>query len=231
MIKTDFLLDRMNQDSADKPVPRPTSRKPCQARGQQRVEAILEAAGSLIAAESSISALTMHKLAEAAQTSIGSLYHFFPDKDCVIAALEEKHSRAFNQIVGDLALVHDAEWLPLSAQEVIDRVFEPFFRYADAHPEIFQLDCGRNQKDEPTLRNLFDKILKLRKPGISARQRLLYAHMLESIIIGTSQNFNRAIGISKTEWTREVTVAQAAYLRSIEERHTTETPGKPRSKS
>ena len=88
MIKTDFLLDRMNQDSADKPVPRPTSRKPCQARGQQRVEAILEAAGSLIAAESSISALTMHKLAEAAQTSIGSLYHFFPDKDCVIAALE-----------------------------------------------------------------------------------------------------------------------------------------------
>ena len=130
-----------------------------------------------------------------------------------------------------MALVPDAEWLPLSAQEVIDRVFEPFFRYADAHPEIFQLDCGRNQKDEPTLRNLFDKILKLRKPGISARQRLLYAHMLESIIIGTSQNFNRAISISKTEWTREVTVAQAAYLRSIEERHTTETRGKPHSKS
>jgi AcrR family transcriptional regulator len=209
----------MKQDSVDKPIARATSRKPCQARGQQRVEAILEAAGALVATEGSVSGLTMHKLAEAAQTSIGSLYHFFPDKDCVIAALEENHSLAFTRIVGDLALLPDAEWLPLNAQEVINRVFEPFFRYANAHQEVFHLDCGRDHKNEPTLRNLFDKILKLRQPGIAAKQRFLYAHMLESIIIGTSQNFSRAHGISKTEWTREVTMAQAAYLRSIEERH------------
>lgn len=201
------------------PAPRATSRKPCQARGQQRVEAILEAAGALIATEGSVGALTMHKLAEAAQTSIGSLYHFFPDKECVITALEEKHSLAFQKLVGELVLIPDSEWLPRSTKEVIDRVFEPFFRYANAHPEVFYLDCGRDKKDEPTLRNLFDKILSVRQPGIPARQRLLYAHMLESILVGPSQTFCRTSGIGKKEWTEEMVWAQAAYLQSIEARH------------
>lgn len=203
------------------PAPRTTSRKPCQARGQQRVEAILEAAGALIATEGSIGALTMHRLAEAAQTSIGSLYHFFPDKDCVIAALEEKHSQAFRQLVGDLSLLPDITWLELTPKGAIDRVFAPFFRYADAHQEVFYLDCGRDKKDEPTLRNLFDKILRLRQPGIPPKQRLLYAHMLESILVGPSQTFCRTNGIGKKEWTEEMVWAQAAYLQSIEERHST----------
>lgn len=208
----------MKQDFSEKTAPT-TPRKPCQARGQQRVEAILEAAGNLIATEGTIAALTMHRLAEAAQTSIGSLYHFFPDKDCVLAALEEKHSHAFSNLVGELALLPDQEWLLPNAKEVIDRVFDPFFRYANAHQEVFYLDCGRDKKDEPTLRNLFDKILRIRRPAIPHRQRVLYAHMLESVLLGPSQAFGRTSGISKQEWTREMVWAQTAYLHCIEQRH------------
>jgi AcrR family transcriptional regulator len=61
-------------------------RTPRQERSQKRVAAILDAAGDLME-ESGYAALTTNAIAARADTSIGSLYQFFPNKEAVISEL------------------------------------------------------------------------------------------------------------------------------------------------
>lgn len=209
----------MEKTGTDKSaVTRLNLRKPCQARGQQRVDTILEAAGTLIASEGSTSGLTMHKLAEAAQTSIGSLYHFFPDKEGVIAALNAKHLVAFEEIIGKQLALPGEHWVALNPDRVIDLVFEPFFQYASTHSEVFYLSCSRDNPSETTLAVLFEKILKARLPGIAPKACHLHASVMESILVGASQAFNLTRDIDKHEWMQEIIHAQAAYLHNVEQR-------------
>jgi AcrR family transcriptional regulator len=70
--------------------PPPMRRSPKQKRGRQRVEKILQAAAEVFA-EVGYEAATTHAIAERAQTAIGSLYQFFPDKLAIFHALELRH--------------------------------------------------------------------------------------------------------------------------------------------
>lgn len=65
-------------------------RQPCQARGQRRVDSILDAAADLIA-EVGVAGATMQAVGRRAGATAGSLYHFFPDHDALVAALAARH--------------------------------------------------------------------------------------------------------------------------------------------
>ncbi len=65
-------------------------KKPLQARSQQTVTAILDAAARVFAERGYASTTTNH-IAECAGVSIGSLYQYFPSKDAVLVALAERH--------------------------------------------------------------------------------------------------------------------------------------------
>ncbi len=68
----------------------PKARRPARTRsGQEIVEAILDAAAELLA-HGGFAALTTNHLAERAGVSIGSLYHYFPNKEAIIARLAER---------------------------------------------------------------------------------------------------------------------------------------------
>jgi AcrR family transcriptional regulator len=58
-------------------------------QGQDIVAAILDAAAELLA-DGGSAALTTNRLAERAGVSIGSLYHYFPNKEAVVAKLAER---------------------------------------------------------------------------------------------------------------------------------------------
>lgn len=87
----------MTDVTTHSPLPGKAGRTPQQRRGRARVEAVLDACAILLWEEGP-GELTMHKLAKRAKTSIGSLYHFFPDKDAVIDALCQRHLVAMNGI-------------------------------------------------------------------------------------------------------------------------------------
>jgi AcrR family transcriptional regulator len=65
-------------------------RQPQQKRGQQRVEKILVAAAEVFA-EAGFAAATIQQIADRANTAVGSIYQFFPDKLAIFHALFTKH--------------------------------------------------------------------------------------------------------------------------------------------
>ena len=65
-------------------------RQPQQQRSQQRVEQILDAA-AIVFDEVGFEAATTHAIASRANTAVGSLYQFFPNKLAIFNALELRH--------------------------------------------------------------------------------------------------------------------------------------------
>jgi AcrR family transcriptional regulator len=77
-------------------------RSPRQARSRDRVEGFLDAGDALLAAEGS-SALSTVRVAEAAGASIGTLYHWFPDKEAIAEALALRYWGELAEVVAGVA--------------------------------------------------------------------------------------------------------------------------------
>lgn len=122
-------------------------RQPKQKRSQQRVETILQAAAEVFALVG-YEAATTHMIAARAETAIGSLYQFFPDKLALFHALEARHmervtaintklmqsaerERPFSEFIDQMVETHAAYF-----QEPIPRVV--YLQYFVA-PELFEL--------------------------------------------------------------------------------------------
>jgi len=75
-------------------------KSPRQARSQATVEAILDAAARVLI-ERGYAATNTNLVAERAGVSVGSLYQYFPNKDALITALHDRHSRQMNKVIAD----------------------------------------------------------------------------------------------------------------------------------
>lgn len=75
-------------------------RKPQQARGQRRVNTILDAASEVFS-ELGYEAATTNIIAIRANTSIGSLYQFFPNKEAILHALTTRYQTQMAGLLND----------------------------------------------------------------------------------------------------------------------------------
>ena len=89
-------------------------RQPQQKRSQERVEKILDAA-AIVFDEVGFEAATTHAIAAKAETAVGSLYQFFPDKLAIFNALELRHVDRVHQM-----------WDKLMRPEIIKLPFADF---------------------------------------------------------------------------------------------------------
>lgn len=145
--------------------PRPR-RPPRQARGQRRVEAILAAAAALFD-EVGYDAATTNAIAARAETAIGSLYRFFPDKEAILRALADRHLRELRAVY-DAALGPEAEALPLP--ELVGRVVDPLAAFYAAHPGVRPLVRGA-----PPGSPLGDEAARLHRAFVARVEALLAA--------------------------------------------------------
>jgi AcrR family transcriptional regulator len=121
-----------------RPTPTSARRVPTQRRSQERLERIARAAGELCA-ELGADAVTMEGISARAETSIGSLYQFFPNKDALLHAVAERY-------VDDLFALLDAsdatdadEIAGLPLETLVDALLEPFVAFHRAHPGYFAI--------------------------------------------------------------------------------------------
>ncbi len=77
--------------------PTPDRRVPSQARSLERVERILDAA-AFVFAEVGFEAATTEGIAARADTSIGSLYQFFPNKRALLYAIAQRYAERVSEL-------------------------------------------------------------------------------------------------------------------------------------
>jgi AcrR family transcriptional regulator len=108
-----------------------------QARGQQRIELILDIAAQVFA-EVGFEAATTNAIAARAGISPGSLYQFFPNKDAIAETLADgfvERLRTTQAIFGP-----EIEVLPLD--ELIDHIVDPLVAFHVSHPGFQALFSG-----------------------------------------------------------------------------------------
>jgi AcrR family transcriptional regulator len=157
------------------------SRAPVQKRGQQRVEAILDAAEAVIG-EMGVDAATTNAIAERAGSSVGSLYHFFPNKGAILEALAERYANFMTAALAQTRRIEEP-WVPL--EELFSSMFEVFAAMDDAHPGYMAVcratDSASGCKSPISLQTeehmfvLIQELLAQRCPGIPAAEARVHA--------------------------------------------------------
>jgi AcrR family transcriptional regulator/transposase-like protein len=106
-------------------------RQPQQKRGQQRVEKILVAAAEVFA-EAGFAAATIQQIADRANTAVGSIYQFFPDKLAIFHALFQEHLRQTD--------ILEAEFFK---GDLNDLLIQRISEYIDAYTSYFEQPIPR----------------------------------------------------------------------------------------
>lgn len=76
-------------------------RVPTQARARQKVDRALDAAESLLEREG-VRAITLPRVAEEANISVGALYQYLPDRDAIVAALSATYYARLESLMDTL---------------------------------------------------------------------------------------------------------------------------------
>ena len=105
-------------------------RQPKQARGEERIAAILQAAAQVFY-EVGFDAATTDMIAKQAQTAIGSLYDFFPNKEAIAQRLCEQFCDDL-RVLFEGILTDELVQVPLS--QLIDDILDPLVQYHQTHP-------------------------------------------------------------------------------------------------
>jgi AcrR family transcriptional regulator len=116
-------------------VPRPPRRR--QARGQRRIEHILDVSAQVFA-EVGFEAASTNMIAARAGVPIGSLYQFFPNKEAIAEALADRFAQRLRET--QAVFGPEIDYLPLD--ELIDHVVDPLVTFHVAHPGFQALFSG-----------------------------------------------------------------------------------------
>jgi AcrR family transcriptional regulator len=108
----------------------PIWRVPQQARSWERFHHILDAAANLFA-EIGYESVTTDDIAAKANTSVGGLYRFFPDKVAVFHALLDRY---LNQLRELSAALHTNEAMQVPLEVYINQLVDEFDRFVSASP-------------------------------------------------------------------------------------------------
>ncbi|NLR98506.1 TetR/AcrR family transcriptional regulator [Rhizobium sp. P38BS-XIX] len=160
------------------------TRTPKRQRGHDRVVILLEAAARIFARKG-YDAATMTEIAAEANSSIGSLYQFFPTKPLLAEAL---HIDRLERL--KVGLHHLAEQRPgLSAADSGEAIFDALGAFIEQYPE-FPVLAGRRDipkerkvRSRAELKELIGNVLRRAQPPISDDIALMSGIILELLRI------------------------------------------------
>jgi AcrR family transcriptional regulator len=162
-------------------------RIPVQARSQRRYDAILDGGAALFATQP-FDAVTMEAIAERAQTSIGSVYQFFPNKLAVFEAVAERClERSKQAFDGILSAIGD----DVPAEALIDGAIDAFVALNEHDPAFratvvnFALYGVYEARDSTLNRYLVRRVAEIlgrRAPGLPARRAKLVATVVVQLV-------------------------------------------------
>jgi AcrR family transcriptional regulator len=161
-------------------------RVPTQERSRQRVERILESAAHVFASQG-YEAATMEAIAAGAETSIGSIYQFYPNKRAVFRGLLERYHDSLKTWFDALL---DSPLLELPWRELLDSSIDAVARFHETEPGFRAVWVGMHLTEEVLTegeamnRELARRIESVlgRKLDLPAKQRPIVATMIVEIV-------------------------------------------------
>ena len=196
---------------------KPMFTQPKQKRGRQRVDAILNAASELFA-EVGYESATIIEIAARADTSVGSMYQFFANKEAILYALVERYVASASVTFDNMAVESFPE---MTLEQSIKAILVPlkaFIRNNRDFQVIFSTTRGPafleqtiRAMDEDFLA-LNDKALAQARPNLNAADRRKYS--LVCMVIMKAM-------LGMTNYTTELTFdeifdeLEAVYLRYL----------------
>lgn len=186
--------------------------EPVQERGARRLEALLDAAESIIV-EGGFEGLTLTAIAERSSSSIGSLYRFFSKKEQLLEALAQRLAGATD---ASPAAAPPKPIARLSVDEFVAWLTTWIASVVAAHPALPALLQHFGEYCAPLEARMLapvDAFLTARAPELAPKARALAARMALKLIDGGVKLRVEVPGTSERAALAEVRVALAAYLR------------------
>jgi AcrR family transcriptional regulator len=152
---------------------------PTQARSRERLRRVLDAADELLGDEGA-DAFTTSRIAEAAGVAVGTVYHYFPDKETIVEALAVRYWSDFEDLVAAVAETDERVPLADPASAVLEALAAGF----RARPGFLALWYGGlrtervREATRPTrgaIARSIERIFAVHWPQASYAQRALVA--------------------------------------------------------
>jgi AcrR family transcriptional regulator len=191
-----------------------------QARGERRIELILDVAAQIFA-EVGFEAATTNAIAARARMSPGSLYQFFANKDAIAEALAARFAARL-QATREDAFAPDIAALPLEV--MIDRVVDPLVSFYLAHPGFLALFAGSDvtprlaavtQEFHEGVVERADRILAARAPRMPRATRRRVARVSVQIVRALLPLVASADPSERSAMVKELKAVQRGYLAPI----------------
>lgn len=154
---------------AARPAPTTPRKRPVQQRAEVTVDAIVVAVERILERDGA-DALTTNRIAEVAGVSIGSLYHYFPNKESLVRALSQRYldealakSRALIAAAATLTLPQLVDAIGMALVGV-DRELRPIHRW------LYELRTSAGFHDQ--VRTAFDALVADVAAFLAARPEL-----------------------------------------------------------
>jgi AcrR family transcriptional regulator len=196
-------------------------RRPRQERSRERIHRILDTAEQVFA-EVGYDAATTNLIASQAETSIGSLYEFFPNKEAIAQALAERYLEQIDSLYANLFEVA-AE---MEGPQVVERIVDGLDRFYREHPGAIPLLNGQLSSPELAaagaslqlaLERRIESIVAMRRPDFPQAK----CHLM-SVVIGSA---TRALLVradqvplsQRRALVREIDAMVVGYLRQVGE--------------
>jgi AcrR family transcriptional regulator len=191
-----------------------------QARGQQRIQLLLDVAEQLFA-EIGFEGTTTNAIAARAGMSPGSLYQFFANKDAIAEALA---TRYLEQLHATQAYSFAAEVVHLPLDALIDRVVDPLVALHVAHPGFWTVFGGSTVSPRlaaatrdfmHAVHERAEAMFVARAPHLSAAERTRCAKVSVQLIRALLPLVVAADEAERDAVVRELKAAQRGYLEPI----------------
>ncbi len=158
------------------------SRTPVQQRSRQRREEILLITGALLE-RVGFDDLTTILIARELKISVGSLYHYFPNKQAILYAMAEHWLQEYSLALDDIASADlESLELPAFSKLAVSRLLQvyreqkgilPLVQAMCAVPELYELDAAHDEMVITRMAEMFRRIgLQQGKSELQRRGRL-----------------------------------------------------------
>jgi AcrR family transcriptional regulator len=192
-----------------------SSRTPVQQRSRQKREEILLATGTLLE-RVGFDGLTTILIARQLKISVGSLYHYFPNKQAILYAMAEHWLAEYSLALDDISSADlDSFDVPAFSQLSMKRLLQvyreqkgmlPLVQAMCAVPELYELDEAHDEMVITRMAEMFKRIgLSQGKSELQRRGRLwlemshaLLLSIIEQPATKSKRSFADLVSLSNT---------------------------------